>query len=776
VDHRSDIFSAGAVFYELSAYHPPVVGDNPMRILEELHSRASASLFCPDPAIPDDLGAVIERALRKNPDERFQDMAEMRAALESVRARLGEEATVLRRRIASRVAEVRELQGRFVEQAGGAPTYDTAPVTEQRMPVAVLETLGREYDRKLAHLQEQVEHASALRPRYEQAMEQLRLGQWTAAVEALERIVGEMPDHERAREGLTRARDEVQRAAEAARRQRAAAEHAQQVMEELRHRAERAASANVDEWWSMAEANREAGLAAFAEQGYAAAQGRFEVAAEQYRTAAEAIDRRVHELLRQARELLDERAFAACLPLAEEALTLVPGSEEATAVKLAAEHALTEEAERRAALERQCEDGQVRLAAGDFAGAIDALSRAVEEDPEHPRARQLLDEAQTRFAEEELRATHALADAQLAETVVLEEHTTWVTPQPAMPEPPKPEPTAAAAAMTQQPIPADLSETARAETRQEAAASVSAVQRAPRIWPAAPYRIRARALTWAVAVAVVLGLVAYWLAVPLMSSRRLQAEVEATQKHVQARREQAMTAEANILAREVFDSAAAKERDARRLTGERHFREAIAMLRDAAGRYEEAGRTSALLRDGRTRADQARARMLAEKGGATPGAAEFSEAVAREKEGDFRYQKLAFQEAADSFLAAAQLFTKAKVAPRATAEPDAQGEIREVLRLYSRVFEAKDLALLQRIRPRIRADELSRHRDVFEQTKSYRLSLKVETIKVNGDDADARGRREDIVVTRNGETLRNAGEFMFRLKRSNNQWTIDAVR
>lgn len=99
-----------------------------------------------------------------------------------------------------------------------------------------------------------------------------------------------------------------------------------------------------------------------------------------------------------------------------------------------------------------------------------------------------------------------------------------------------------------------------------------------------------------------------------------------------------------------------------------------------------------------------------------------------------------------------------------------------MLSLYSRVFASKDLALLQRIRPGIRPEELSRYREVFDRTRSYKLNLKVEAIKVNGNEAEARGRREDVLVTGDGETFKTPGEFRFRFKRSNDRWTIDAVR
>ena len=119
VDQRSDMFSVGTVFYELIAYHPPLSFDDPMAVLEELHSTTPPSRFRPDPAIPEDLGAVIERALRKNPEERFRDMAEMREALDAVRARLAQEAAGLRRDLEGQSADMRALHARLVALVGG---------------------------------------------------------------------------------------------------------------------------------------------------------------------------------------------------------------------------------------------------------------------------------------------------------------------------------------------------------------------------------------------------------------------------------------------------------------------------------------------------------------------------------------------------------------------------------------------------------------------------------------------------------------------------------
>jgi serine/threonine-protein kinase len=81
VDARSDVYAAGCVLYELLCGHPPFVGDNPVSVAYQ-HVREDprpASMINPD--VTPDIDAVVLKALAKNPLNRYQSAAEMRADL-----------------------------------------------------------------------------------------------------------------------------------------------------------------------------------------------------------------------------------------------------------------------------------------------------------------------------------------------------------------------------------------------------------------------------------------------------------------------------------------------------------------------------------------------------------------------------------------------------------------------------------------------------------------------------------------------------------------------
>ena len=81
IDHRSDIFSVGSVAYELLCYQQAFKGGVNDGLLQRLPHEDPPSLTQLYPGVPPALERAVMRALEKEPDKRFQDLAEMRRAI-----------------------------------------------------------------------------------------------------------------------------------------------------------------------------------------------------------------------------------------------------------------------------------------------------------------------------------------------------------------------------------------------------------------------------------------------------------------------------------------------------------------------------------------------------------------------------------------------------------------------------------------------------------------------------------------------------------------------
>ena len=84
VDHRADIFALGTVLHELLSGRTLFNRDNPAAILDAILNEPIPAVRDINPAVPEALEGVLERALDRDPDQRYQSAGQMREALEEV--------------------------------------------------------------------------------------------------------------------------------------------------------------------------------------------------------------------------------------------------------------------------------------------------------------------------------------------------------------------------------------------------------------------------------------------------------------------------------------------------------------------------------------------------------------------------------------------------------------------------------------------------------------------------------------------------------------------
>ncbi|MGY5883087.1 Stk1 family PASTA domain-containing Ser/Thr kinase [Modestobacter lacusdianchii] len=81
VDARSDVYSAGCLLYELVTGTPPFTGDSPVAVAYQHVREDPRTPSSINPAIPPELDAILLKAMSKNPANRYQSAADMRADL-----------------------------------------------------------------------------------------------------------------------------------------------------------------------------------------------------------------------------------------------------------------------------------------------------------------------------------------------------------------------------------------------------------------------------------------------------------------------------------------------------------------------------------------------------------------------------------------------------------------------------------------------------------------------------------------------------------------------
>jgi serine/threonine protein kinase len=81
VDHRSDVFAVGVVLYELFAHRQAFSGETPFLILQDIVHTTPEPLSHIDPTIDPALVTIVDKAMAKDPEDRYPDLDVMRREL-----------------------------------------------------------------------------------------------------------------------------------------------------------------------------------------------------------------------------------------------------------------------------------------------------------------------------------------------------------------------------------------------------------------------------------------------------------------------------------------------------------------------------------------------------------------------------------------------------------------------------------------------------------------------------------------------------------------------
>jgi serine/threonine-protein kinase len=82
VDARSDLYSTGCLLYELLTGRPPFLGDSPVAIAYQHVRENPIPPSRVDPEVPQWADAIVLKAMAKDPRDRYQSAAEMRADIQ----------------------------------------------------------------------------------------------------------------------------------------------------------------------------------------------------------------------------------------------------------------------------------------------------------------------------------------------------------------------------------------------------------------------------------------------------------------------------------------------------------------------------------------------------------------------------------------------------------------------------------------------------------------------------------------------------------------------
>jgi serine/threonine protein kinase len=412
VDARADIFSVGAVLYELLSHQPAFPGHVPDEVLDRILNGVPTPIteYCPD--LDPRLVRLVDRALEKNPDLRFQSIASVQRELASIR--LNPQSPVIAAppapAPASRTpsADNRDLTKRraarieehlaAAQHAFDSGDYDASIElckqvlmlnSSDERAISLIDRIHAAIDEQQTHLPEaqRLREEARIRAAVDTARRRFAKGEHQAALQSLEAL--EPASNTLVAGTLDELRLAFQEIEERRRVEQERVERLRRITQLLADARAALKDERLDEASQALELVRE-----------------IDTAVPELASVAELVSRaqaaaRLKEELDGILRDFDEQLTQSDLPRAGELLnaaaTLAPTDsrvrsarvrfEQATAALAAKEAA---EARRREG-EQKIEEAAALLEKGDLAGTEDMLKRAAELVPQHPRAAELSD-------------------------------------------------------------------------------------------------------------------------------------------------------------------------------------------------------------------------------------------------------------------------------------------------------------------------------------------------------------------------------------------------
>lgn len=85
IDHRTDIFSMGVIFYEMATGQKPFTGSNPTETIDKIVHGQPESITRFNYNVPQELERIIRKCLEKEPDRRYQSAADVLIDLKNLK-------------------------------------------------------------------------------------------------------------------------------------------------------------------------------------------------------------------------------------------------------------------------------------------------------------------------------------------------------------------------------------------------------------------------------------------------------------------------------------------------------------------------------------------------------------------------------------------------------------------------------------------------------------------------------------------------------------------